>query len=84
MSDEIYAEALYEHVKNGGASRMFMALACDGPLNGDYLTPTRAQTNGYTLERWPEVGDGPGEYVWMHEDGNLAEAMIAGNVERIR
>jgi hypothetical protein len=36
------------------------ALACDGPRNGEYITPKEAQMHGYELTQWPS-----GEYVYM-------------------
>lgn len=35
-------------------------LACDGPLNGQYIDPETADLHGYDLTEWPT-----GEYVWM-------------------
>lgn len=45
-----------------------IALALDGPFNGEYLTRLTAEAAGYQLNQWPT-----GEDVWLHVSGSLSE-----------
>ncbi len=43
-----------------GYKDVTIALACDGPYNGQYIDSYKAFQAGYALRRWPN-----GESVWM-------------------
>jgi hypothetical protein len=45
-----------------------IALALDGPFNGQYISNILASMAGYSLEEWPT-----GEQVWFHTSGTMAE-----------
>lgn len=45
---------------------MTMALALDGPFNGEYINEVVAGAAGYVLTEWQ-----PGEEAWLHTSGTL-------------
>ncbi len=48
-----------------------IALALDGPFNGEYLSELSAKAAGYELVEWPT-----GEEVWMEGRNHLSEPTI--------
>lgn len=47
---------------------MTMALALDGPFNGEYINEIIAAAAGYELIEWQ-----PGEEAWLHHKSTLDE-----------
>lgn len=53
----------------------FRALALDGPLNGEYITPQQAIDNDYTGGYWPLAGD---EQEFVYYSGVTPIALYPG------
>jgi hypothetical protein len=44
-------------------------LACDGPLNGEFITAEQAKKHNYVVENWPVMHDkdlGEEVYMWVN------------------
>ena len=64
MFTDAQIELVKRHQPALTGDRTWLALACDGPSHGNYISFATAVIEGYRPAEWPT-----GEFVWQHESG---------------